>query len=523
MGSVKYRMDDDFKEQRPFDFNIEPLEESHFNRAMTSIPSNEPFISRVPSQERPTGAIEQQVRQSIEGDSASSSDAFVQTETPSRSRAPRSSPGLWWPSAFMIALTALGIGIALAHHFSYQSLDNEPITNFPQMWATNLGILAALLVRICFTFAIGLAFQEVLWYSLRKRLTKIGSIGKLFSVESNFLGFLSIDAFKTAPLALLIAAVVWLVPMIVVLTPGTLEVRILPSNSSSIAPKFSRLRNISQQEGESPLLSTGGPGTPSYGASDELQKLALRTLNENQIVSQPSPCSTNCSIPISIAGPMLQCNYTRTPYSEERAVLTPYNCTAQSWGIEVTYLNNAVNSSYSRNYARQEESPDPDFRSISCRAYNATYMGNITYDNNLPTYNIQTISNGPLNKTYLEPNFIGVDQINIDMMLTQVIFGYLIGTIDTQRFTQVETTHLAMASKPEISNAAEGKLPPLQFRVLKDLSTGIPELLKNLTISTWSWNSTQAPDAEGSQVYTYDPRWLAIPYGIATALTLLCS
>ena len=139
--------------------------------------------------------------------------------------------------------------------------------------------------------------------------TKIGSLDKLFTVQSNPPNFFSIDAFKTASHALVLAAVAWIIPVIAVLTPGTLGVDNLTTQSalSCQVPTFSRnvdllkylvySHNFFQADSDDSHLNS------AQAMSEELKEPAIQTLIRGEIFSITSPCTLNCSFQTEFPAP----------------------------------------------------------------------------------------------------------------------------------------------------------------------------------------------------------------------------
>ena len=69
----------------------------------------------------------------------------------------------------MVFIVLLGVGVAIAHQNAYAALNQKPVSRFTQLWANNLRTVAAYIVKTSFTITIGLAFQEILWRTLRGR------------------------------------------------------------------------------------------------------------------------------------------------------------------------------------------------------------------------------------------------------------------------------------------------------------------------------------------------------------------
>ena len=430
---------------------------------------------------------------------------------------------LWQPVTMMAGLIALGTVTAIAHHFAYSYLNGKHISVFPQLWARNLGSAAAFLVKASFTIATGVAFQEVLWLSLRRRLTKIGSIDKLFSVQSNPLNFLTADGFKTAPTAMLLAAIAWTIPLAAIITPGTLGVDVLTTKRSSACTV--------------PTFAGGDPKTHFYktgiddwnGTSPDLQKVAAQVIPTGQLLTFPSPCGSNCSFTVDFFAPALQCIDKENPSSlTDSRMWTYYTAevanddgdtdTPPFW-IQISY-----NNYYASNQSvRDTGSQDSLSRTLVCTAYNATYDLNVVYTNDVPTFS-------PVIKSYHESvssihaawkvKLLCGDRDCPDVNFSTLVsglFDFLAGSV-----SKTQNDHVDYGS--QIQNTplvAAGD----DWLVERDLAAGIPQMMMNLTVSTLSFSTSRTASTCTANLvdsaYIYSPLWLLMPYAVALALALI--
>ena len=99
------------------------------------------------------------------------------------------------PILLLSSLVMLGLVLAVGHHSAFEFLNSKPVSAYSQIWINRLSNGNALIVRMCWTLVVGLAFQHTLWQSFRQHYFKIRSIDKLLDLRSNLLGFLSVECF----------------------------------------------------------------------------------------------------------------------------------------------------------------------------------------------------------------------------------------------------------------------------------------------------------------------------------------
>lgn len=208
------------------------------------------------------------------------------------------------PSNLMFGLLLWGVLLAVGHHVVYQFLDGKLVASYSQAWIIRIATGVALLIKASWSIAVGVALQQTLWYTFRRYFVKIGSVDKLLTMEYNLLGFLSFDALKTAPTAVMLAVVMWLLPVVTVITPGTLSVvvdsdRLLRSATCQV-PTFGEggFNGAELRENGSQLMVFRSPQTAA---------LTSDVVSGGSILPFASPCGANCSYEIRFAGPGFEC------------------------------------------------------------------------------------------------------------------------------------------------------------------------------------------------------------------------
>lgn len=213
---------------------------------------------------------------------------------------------IWKPICWMLALMVIGVVVGSGHHAAYQYLHNQPQTIFSQTWIHNLGSAAAFVVKVSFTLAVAIAFQEVLWTTIRGRAMKISLLDNLFTITANPLGFTT-HAFKHASIPTSLAAFAWIIPLSAIVAPGTLTVApfTISANASCLVPIF---------PGDTiPLYAVTPHGSTLLGANRAIAKIASQIFPQGQIRRFASPCGTNCSFQETFHAPSLKCATSTTP------------------------------------------------------------------------------------------------------------------------------------------------------------------------------------------------------------------
>ncbi|CCC11700.1 unnamed protein product [Sordaria macrospora k-hell] len=115
-----------------------------------------------------------------------------------------------------------GVACAASHHFYYWSLDGRPATN--QIKMMRYGTMLAFGAKAGLSAAVIVAFRQRVWTTVRKRFMTVGALDALFSATEDSQAVMSWEMVQSAKVAALLAAYVWLAPLVVVLTSNTLLV-----------------------------------------------------------------------------------------------------------------------------------------------------------------------------------------------------------------------------------------------------------------------------------------------------------
>ncbi|KAG9230672.1 hypothetical protein BJ875DRAFT_384657 [Amylocarpus encephaloides] len=116
----------------------------------------------------------------------------------------------------------LGVVAAISHHAFYMSLDGTEAKQ--QLVMLRYGGVLSYVSKASFMASIVLSFRQQIWATFRRNLLSIDAIDSLFAVMEDPTAMLNLEVFKNAKVAMFLAIAVWLSPLLVILTPGTLTV-----------------------------------------------------------------------------------------------------------------------------------------------------------------------------------------------------------------------------------------------------------------------------------------------------------
>lgn len=133
--------------------------------------------------------------------------------------APGSSPRIakwgirWHKEPLAMPLFALaGLAIAVGHHFYFQHLDGDLAPDdgvSSQQVVKQVGNAFVFLALACFRASIVIAYNQYIRTIFRRRLLKVSSVDKVFSLPSSLPSFLSFQLLREGPFAPVLGAIPW--------------------------------------------------------------------------------------------------------------------------------------------------------------------------------------------------------------------------------------------------------------------------------------------------------------------------
>jgi hypothetical protein len=104
----------------------------------------------------------------------------------------------------------LGLLLALGHHFYYNYLNGRIVeSQSQQQWFLRAGTGLAFLVRAFLSAAVGIAYTQILWRTLRSRSITIQGVNSLFGIVHNAWDFITWELWTAAPALAVVAIIAW--------------------------------------------------------------------------------------------------------------------------------------------------------------------------------------------------------------------------------------------------------------------------------------------------------------------------
>lgn len=128
-----------------------------------------------------------------------------------RPRSVKNEKRSWKAPTTMLCALVLGLGLALAQHFTYASLDGRPVStvSVSQAWISRISTGLAFLVKVALTICVGAAYVQHQWLRLKQTPFKVNDVDSLTSALGNiFCLFESLIWFRY-PILTLMALVSW--------------------------------------------------------------------------------------------------------------------------------------------------------------------------------------------------------------------------------------------------------------------------------------------------------------------------
>lgn len=290
------------------------------------------------------------------------------------------------------------------------------------------------------------------------------------------------------------------------------------------------------------------------GPSNQLRRIAARVLTTGEILPFPSPCGSNCTYNFTLTGPTYQClkydpslqlpNLTIPGYKDAFDAYPSY--TIPYYSVEI--VGNDTGDGLWVLYGQ------PPNSTIHCTLWNATYISNVNFTNNIAE--ITTTVNGlsqlnstsiiSRNSTYLlldgsqqnssniQPEWEALNTYTIQKAVSSLLQGYIamagvFGGLTTK------DTMIGVASFVDISElniTFQGSVPELLEGLLINTTLSITNFLSHPALPDLQGETFLSQPAIYTEVpafvstypalYVYNRFPLWIPYGIALGLAAIC-
>lgn len=111
----------------------------------------------------------------------------------------------------MLSALALGLAIALAHHFMNAQLNGQPVDriSLSQAWVSRFGTSLAFLAKTAFALSVGAAFVQHQWHAFHKQSLRVDEVDALTSVLGNIFSFFTSAVWLRTPSLAIMALVAW--------------------------------------------------------------------------------------------------------------------------------------------------------------------------------------------------------------------------------------------------------------------------------------------------------------------------
>ncbi|KAM0418477.1 hypothetical protein ACHAPD_004836 [Fusarium lateritium] len=318
--------------------------------------------------------------------------------------------------AAMASSLLLGLLLAIGHHFYYLYLDGRIVeSQSQQQWFLRAGTGLAFLVRAFLSAAVGIAYTQILWRTLRSKPITVQGVNSLFGVVHNAWDFITWELWTAAPLLAVVAIIAWALPLVAVVTPATLTVQVSSQPNITVLdapipiPDYSNFATYGEYTG----MGGGGILVPSTYMS----RLILSVVSLGSILTVPAPFP-NSSYALEFYGPTISCytpknatflkqvdkiiqekdSYSATLYAAFVPSFSPYRSYSKIEEYALQGLKDALNSSAlsSPSYIDETSATNADRlyvvvpsmayppkanTAIECQLHNASIALNFTFTN----------------------------------------------------------------------------------------------------------------------------------------------
>ncbi|KAK5050832.1 hypothetical protein LTR84_003391 [Exophiala bonariae] len=133
----------------------------------------------------------------------------------------------WTSPAVMLSCFALGLLFAVGHHFYYRWLDGQVVGNTTrQQWSLRIGSFFALATAASLKVAMANACMQYIWLRLRQRYHKMETIDAAFTMTVDISPFFHSELYKNMHIGVVIAILIWTIPVASIFPPATLSVAV---------------------------------------------------------------------------------------------------------------------------------------------------------------------------------------------------------------------------------------------------------------------------------------------------------
>ncbi|OTA52768.1 hypothetical protein K449DRAFT_390743 [Hypoxylon sp. EC38] len=242
----------------------------------------------------------------------------------------------WWhwrPAWLMYLSFIFGVACAIGHHIFYKSLDGKPAED--QLTMLRYGTVLSFAAKAGLVAAVIFAFRQRIWTTVRTKFLSVEALDSLFAATEDMSALLNIELYRRAKIAMLLAAFIWLTPIVIILTGNTLTVepalrvdnttcqgiRTLNFSKEEIeewrtATRINGLFGLSVTLWNNTSTNTFSPDFFDYytGSSNPLTRVTTQAVFIQQAVSKVGSnidiCGSgwNCTYTINFTAPAYKCS-----------------------------------------------------------------------------------------------------------------------------------------------------------------------------------------------------------------------
>ncbi|KAL6918538.1 hypothetical protein FSST1_010033 [Fusarium sambucinum] len=471
--------------------------------------------------------------------------------------------------ALMAGSLLLGLLLALGHHFYYLYLDGRIVeSQSQQQWFLRAGTGLAFLVRAFLSAAVGIAYTQILWRTLRSKPITIRGVNSLFGVVHNVWDFVTWELWTAAPLLAVIAIISWALPLVAVITPATLTVEVSTQPNITVLDAPLPIPDYDTRNSFGEYSSMGqGILIPS----NYMSRLFLSVVSQGSILAPPAPFP-NSSYALEFYGPELSCNtpknasflnqtakmiqdnnfYSTTlfvafvptyVYDGGINILPVEDCALQGLNDTLNttapkYIDETTSKRASRLYVIRPHRtyPPTEMEAIECKLHNSSIALNFTFANGQHNVMYKSKKLNPVSHVG-KAHCYNEDRRSCNAALAygsilSAMGQFLVGYVGTGKYgdlysvsTQIRSSVLMDTKEMQAANSGT----PESMIGNISLSNALEDIFRNATISMFSnsnflQNNTAASRgpvtySSPQNEFSYEPRNLFIAYGIGLLLS----
>ncbi|RDW70126.1 hypothetical protein BP5796_08523 [Coleophoma crateriformis] len=509
----------------------------------------------------------------------------IRTETQSASRLKPSQPPQetklsnwmiqWHSPILMLSLMFFGI-LGMAFHHTYNRiLDGNPVDD-PQ-WPQRLGTALAVFAQMCLSASIQHAYTQLVWLSVKQQSYEIRTLNALFSICYSPTNFLNPKLYREAMLSVIIASLVWLVPLCSIVAPASLT-SISGLLNSNMTCNISTLdfqrengynaENINAPGQASALFSLDPNDNLTFyynSPSMDLKRFfELASLSDSGFLKLPNPCQSgsNCSYNYSFDGPSYNCqeradfanstslNKSMLIPTGEWLYLSPSQTLEDPYGRPDLWLDMTADNETDIGTFFEEpslwigyvdnttERLDVDASAawyyrmephvFECILYNATYNYTMTFINgdmnigSLAVYPVSPLLSAGSTMPPTDPNYEAFSAYHaVGFLYRRALSGNMSQTSD-HGLQDYAISNSAIQEIPGLLDPdTQAPLPDFPSRVERQFSNIILSLAADLNLYSQVNITTQCPTSTIVLKWKYKPFWLVLTYFLAASATIL--